>query len=103
VLVEHELSVDAVPDEVWALARSPAALSAMPAWFAFEVPADVAGTDRLCCLLSDGQTMACAVHDVRQEVAGQMICWQARSTEPAGKQTLALAVFLRPRGSTLRL
>jgi hypothetical protein len=103
LLVEHELPVDAVPGEVWALARSQAALSAMPAWFGFDAAADVAGTDRLCCLVTDGQTVTAAMHDVRQEIAGRMICWQTRSTQPAGKQTLTLGVLPRLRGSTLRL
>jgi hypothetical protein len=102
-LVEQELSVDAAADRVWALARSSAALSAISGRFGFDVPAQVAGTDRLCCLLTDGETVTAAVHDVRQEIAGQMICWQTRSTEPAGKQTLTLSVLPRPRGSTLRL
>jgi hypothetical protein len=103
VRVEHELAVEAGPARVWAVAGSPAALSAGPGSFAFEVPADLAGTDRLCCLLTDGPKMTCEVHDVREEVAGQTVCWQARSTEPAGKQTLTLAVHPRPRGSALRL
>jgi hypothetical protein len=103
VLVEHELPVDADPDQVWALTRTLAALSAMPGRFVLDVPAQVAGTDRLCCLLTDGEPVTSAVHDVQQEVAGQMICWQTRSTEPAGKQTLTLNLRPRPRGSTLRL
>lgn len=101
--VEHELPVDAVPEQVWALARSPAALSVMPDRFVLDVPADVAGTDRLCCLLTNGQNVTATLHDVRQETAGQMICWQSRSTEPAGKQTVTLTVLPRPRGSMLRL
>lgn len=103
LLVEHELPVDADRDQVWALTRTLAALSAMPGRFVLDVPAHVAGADRLCCLLTDGEAVTSAVHDVREEVAGQMICWQARSTEPAGKQTLTLRVLPRPRGSTLRL
>jgi len=103
LLVEHELPVDADPDQVWALTRTLAALSAMPGRFVLDVPAPVAGTDRLCCLLTDGEPVTSAVHDVREEAAGQMICWQARSTEPAGKQTLTLRVLRRPRGCTLRL
>lgn len=104
LLVEHELAVDAAAAEVWALARSPAALSAMPDRFAFAVPAEVAGTDRLCCLLTDDEAPAPTVHDVRQEIAGQMICWQARGTEPAGQQTFTLSVQPRLGGSsTLRL
>ena len=103
VRVERELPVDAAPDEVWALARSPAALSAMPARFAFSVPDEVAGADRLCCLLVGGKIVACAVLDVRQEIAGQMICWQTRSTKPAGKQVFMIGVLPRPRGSMVRL
>lgn len=103
VLVEHELSVDAAPDQVWALARSPAALSAMPARFAFGVPAEVAGADRLCCLLVDGGIVTCAVLDVRQEIAGQMISWQTRSTQPTGKQIFTIGVLPRPHGSTVHL
>ena len=101
--VEHEVPVDAVPDQVWALARTTAALSALPFRFAFDVPGDVPGTSRLCCLLTDIRTVIPTVHDVRQEIAGQMICWQTRSTRPAGQQTLTLAVRPRPGGSTLRL
>jgi hypothetical protein len=103
LLVEHELPVDAAADTVWALIRSPAALSARPDRFAFDVPVDVAGTDRLCCLLADDEAVTATVHDVRQEIEGQMICWQARGTQPAGQQALTLAVAARPGGSTLRL
>jgi hypothetical protein len=80
--VEHELRVRAVPDEAWSL-------SAMPGWFAFGVPAEVAGTDRLCCLITVDPTVACAMVDVRQEIDGQMICWQARGTQPVGSQTFS--------------
>lgn len=103
LLVEQELAVEAAAKTVWALIRSPAALSARPDRFAFDVPADVAGTDRLCCLLADDEAITATVHDVRQEIAGQMICWQARGPQPAGQQTLTLAVAARPGGSTLRL
>jgi transposase len=80
VRVEHELKVGAVPDQVLALARGPAALSAMPGWFAFGVPAEVTGTDRLRCLITANRTVTCAMVDVAKEIDGQMICWQARST-----------------------
>lgn len=103
VQVEHELPVDAAADQVWALARSRAALSALPGRFAFDLPGDVAGTSRLCCLLTDIRSVIPSVHDVRQEIAGQMICWQTLSTRPAGQQTLSLAVLPRPGGCTLRL
>jgi uncharacterized protein YndB with AHSA1/START domain len=103
VHVEHELSVDAATDQVWALARSLAALSALPGRFAFDVAGDAAGVGRLCCLITDIRTVIPAMHDVRQEIAGQMICWQSRSTRPAGIQTFTLAVLRRPSGSTLRL
>jgi hypothetical protein len=103
VRVEHEVPVDAFPEQLWALARTTAALSALPGRFAFDVPGDVAGTSRLCCLLTEIRTVIPTVHDVRQETAGQMICWQTRSTKPAGQQTLTLAVIPRPHGSTLRL
>jgi hypothetical protein len=82
VRVEHELKVGAVPDQVWALARGPAALSAMPGRFAFGVPAEVTGTDRLCCLITANRAVTCAMVDVAQEIDGQMICWQARRRYP---------------------
>jgi len=103
LLVEHELPVEADPGQVWALVRTPAALSALPGRFALDVPGGVAKTDRLCCLVTDGQTITSTMHDVRQEIPGQMICWRTRSTEPAGKQSLTLNVRPRPRGSSLRL
>jgi hypothetical protein len=103
VRVEHELKVGAVPDQVWALARGPAALSAMPGWFAFGVPAEVTGTDRLCCLITANRTVTCAMVDVAQEIDGQMICWQARSTRAVGNQAFTIGVLPRPGGSTLRL
>jgi hypothetical protein len=103
VRVEHELKVGAVPDQVWALARGPAALSAMPGWFAFGVPAEATGTDRLCCLIITDPTVACAVVDVRQEIEGQMICWQTRGTRPVGKQAFTIGILPRPGGSTVRL
>jgi hypothetical protein len=103
VRVEHELTVGAVPDQVWALARAPAALSAIPGWFAFGVPAEVRGTDRLCCLMIANKTVTCTMVDVRQEIEGQMICWQTRSTRPVGKQTFTIGVLPQPGGSTVRL
>jgi hypothetical protein len=101
--VEREQAVDANPGEVWALLGNLAALSAMPARFAFGVPAALAGTDRLCGLLVVAKTMTCAVLDVRQEIPGQMICWQTRSTQPAGRQSFTLSVLPQPHGSVVRI
>jgi hypothetical protein len=78
-------------------------LSAMPAWFAFAVPAEVAGADRLCCLLGGQGVPFAALFDVRREVPGQEICWQSRSTLPVGKQNLAVSVLPHRRGSVIRL
>ena len=103
VRVARELPVDADPDTVWGLVGSLAALSAMPARFAFGVPAAAHGTDRLCCLLVVSRSSHCAVLDVREEVPGQMITWQTRNTRPAGKQVLTLSVLPRPRGCAVRV
>lgn len=100
-LVEREQLVDAAPEKVWALAGDFAALSAMPAWFAFSLSPSVAGTNRLCCLLAASEVMSCAVLDVREEIPGQMIRWQTRSTQPSGKQFFTLSVRPRPRGSAV--
>jgi uncharacterized protein YndB with AHSA1/START domain len=102
VRVEREQLVDADPEKVWDLVSSLAALSAMPARFAFEVPAAVAGTDRLCCMIVATRVAHCAVLDVREQVPGQMITWQTRNTRPAGKQVLTLAVLPRQRGCAIR-
>lgn len=100
--VTCEQQVDADPDKVWALAAAPAALSAMPGHrFAFAVPAAVPGTDRLCCMIvSAKENVHCAVVDVREEIPGQLICWQVRSA-PTRKETLTLSVRPRPGGCTL--
>lgn len=103
VRVEREQPVDADPDKVWGLAGGLAALSAMPARFAFGVPAAVPGTDRLCCLLVASRVAHCAVLDVREQVPGQMITWQTRNTRPAGKQVLTLSVLPRPQGCAIRI
>lgn len=103
VLVKHKLAVSAPPDEVWALGRGPAALSAWPGWFAFEVPAEVKGADRLCCVLGGDGVPFAAVFDVRWEVPGQEICWQSRSTASVGEQTLSVGVRPHRRGSVMRL
>jgi hypothetical protein len=103
VLVEQEQPVDAVPEKIWALAGSVTALSAMPAWFAYSIPSAVAGTDRLCCLVAVGSLMTCAVLDVREEIPGQLICWQTRSTHPAGRQLFTLSLLPRRHGATVRL
>jgi hypothetical protein len=97
-----EQQVDADPERVWALAAAPAALSAMPGHrFAFAVPAAVPGTDRLCCMIvSAKENVHCAVVDVREEIPGQLICWQVRSA-PSRKETLTLSVRPRPGGCTL--
>jgi len=97
--VTHEQKIDAAPEKVWALLTAPAALTAMPGHrFAFPVPATVPGTDRLCCVIVAGKRgVDCAVVDVREEVPGQLICWQARSTQPTGPQTLTLTLSVRPQ------
>ena len=101
--VTREQEVDADPERVWALLAAPAALSAMPGRrFAFAVPAEVPGADRLCCLIVAGREhVHCAVLDVRERVPGELIRWQTRSTRPAGKQTLTLSVRRRPDGCEL--
>jgi len=101
--VTREQEVDADPERVWALLAAPAALSAMPGRrFAFAVPAEVPGADRLCCLIVAGREhVHCAVLDVREHVPGELIVWQTRSTRPAGKQTLTLSVRRRPGGCVL--
>jgi hypothetical protein len=103
VRVERDQAVDADPEKVWALAGNLAALSAMPARFAFGVPVPVPATDRLCCLLVVSRSPHCAVLDVREEVPGQMIAWQTRNTQPAGKQVITLSVLPRSRGCTVRV
>lgn len=96
------------------LAGSPAALSLSPVWRAFSVPDAVEGTDRLCCLLVSGpgnfrrpvldlRRVRCAVVDVREEVPGQSIRWQVRSTDPAGTQLFTLSVRRQPGGSLVRV
>lgn len=102
VRVIREQEVGADPEKVWALASAPAALSALPGQrFAFAVPAEVPGTDRLCAaIVSARENVHCAVLDVREEVPGQSICWQVRSA-PSRKETLALSVRPRPGGCVL--
>ena len=102
VLVELEQPVDALPDKVWELVGDTAALSAMPGRFAFSVPAAVAGTDRMSCLLVPAES-GCTVLDVREEVPGQMICWQALNTQPAGEQAFTLSVHPRRGESAVRI
>lgn len=113
VRVEREQLVDALPQKVWDLAGSAAALSTFPGWFAFDVPGVVAGTDRLCCLLVSGEgsfrpvadirRVGCAVVDVKEEIPGQLISWQVRSTEPAGQQAITLSVHPQAAGSAVRI
>lgn len=106
VLVEREQLVDAPPEKVWELAGSPAALSVLPGWFAFSVPGAVEGTDRIHCLLVSGQSgflRRAVVVDVREEVPGELISWQLRSTEPAGKQVFTLSVRPRAGRSAVRI
>jgi uncharacterized protein YndB with AHSA1/START domain len=99
-----EQQVDADPERVWALAATQAALSAMPGHrFAFAVEAAVPGTDRLgCMIVSAKENVHCAVVDVREEIPGQLICWQVRSA-PARKETLTLSVRPRPGGCMLNV
>jgi hypothetical protein len=114
VHAERERFVAAPPENVWVLAGSPAALSLSPVWWAFSVPDAVEGTDRLCCLLVSGpggfrrpvvdtRRFRCAVVDVREEVPGQSITWQVRSTDPVGKQFFTLSVRPQPGGSLVRV
>jgi hypothetical protein len=94
-IVEREHVADVDPERLWALLGDLAALSVMPARFAFGVPAAVPGMERLCCLLVAGKTVHCAVLDVREEVPGQLISWQTRSTQPAGKQVSRCLCYRR--------
>lgn len=114
VRVGREQLVDALPEKVWELAGSPAALSVFPGWFAFGIPGAVAGTDRLCCLLVYGQAsfsqpvvdisrVRGAVVDVREEIPGQLISWQVLSAEPAGRQVFTLSVRPKANKSALRI
>ena len=100
--VTCEQNVDAAPERVWSLLAVPAALAVAPGRrFAFPVPSEVSGTDRLCCMIvSARENVHCAVVDVREEIPGQLICWQVRSA-PARKETLTLSVRPRPGGCTL--
>jgi hypothetical protein len=100
--VTCEQNVDAAPERVWSLLAVPAALAVAPGRrFAFPVPGEVPGTDRLCCMIvSARENVHCAVVDVREEIPGQLICWQVRSA-PARKETLTLSVRPRPGGCTL--
>lgn len=114
VRVEREQLVDALPEKVWELVGSPAALSVYPGWFAFGVPGAVAGTDRLCCVLVSGQggfhrpvvdisRVRCAVVDVREEIPEQSISWQVLNTEPARKQVFTLSVHPQAGRSAVRI
>ena len=114
VLVEREQLVDVPPEKVWELAGSPGAFSVVPGWFAFSVPGVPEGADRLCCLLVagrgsvrrpvvDARTIRCTVVDVREEIAGQRISGQVRSTKPAGRQVFTLSVRSRTGGSAVRV
>jgi len=114
VHVEREQLVDAVPEKVWELVSSPAALSVFPGWFAFGVPGAVEGTDRLCCVLVSGQgsfrcpaagtrRVRCVIVDVREEIPGQQIRWQVRNTEPAGRQVFTLSMHPQAGRSAVRI
>lgn len=104
VLVEREESAGAAPEKVWELAGSMTALSLVPGRFAFGVPDDVPGTDRLCCLLlMDRKVTGCMVADVREEIPGQLISWQMRNTDPVGKLVYTLSVHPKPGGSAVRI
>lgn len=112
VRVEREQLVDALPEKVWELAGSPAALSVLPGWFAFAVPGAVAGTDRLHCLLvSRGgfrrpvvgiSRVDTVLIGVREEIPGEAISWQALNAEPAGKQVFTLSVHPKADRSAVR-
>lgn len=105
--VERKHLVNVAPEKVWELTGSLAALSVSPGWFAFGVPGAVRGTDRLCCVLVSGQgsfnypsvdisRVRSVVMDVRKEIPGQLISWQALGTEPAGKRILIRVVAYPP-------
>lgn len=104
VLVEREEFVGVAPEKVWELAGSMTALSLVPGRFAFGLPDDVPETDRLCCLLlMDRQGTASVVADVREETPGQLISWQLRNRDPAGRQVNTLSVHPKPGGSAVRI
>jgi hypothetical protein len=103
VVAKHEKHVDAPREKVWDLLGSVGALSFLPAGvggFAWEVPAVVPGTNRLCCLLRS-KPIRCSVLDVREEVPGQQISWQWRNVANAGKQHLTLSVLPGRRGCVM--
>src|SRR5215469_13141642 len=103
VVTRREQHFDAAPEKAWELLGSAAALSVLTrGGFAFKVPAAVPGTDRLCCLLMS-KPMRCVVLDVLEEVPGQKISWQTRSTVPVAKEVLTLSVLPQPRGCAVSI
>lgn len=103
VRVERERVVYASPEVVWALLGDVAAWSVMPARFAFGVPAERAGARRPACLVIAGKTVTCAIMDVCQEVPGQVISWQTRSTRPSAKQVFTLSAEPGKGGTAARI
>lgn len=103
VRVEHEQAVDAAPEKVWALAGDTAALSARPTWFAFGIPATVAGTDRLCGVIAAGEVIGGALLGVREETPGHAICWETVSPQSGDNRLFSLSVRPQRHGSALRV
>lgn len=92
VVTQQEQHFDVAPEKMWELVGSAAALSLLTSGgFAFGVPAALPGTDRLCCLVMS-KPMRCALLDVLEEVPGQTISWQTRSTVPVAKEVVTLSV-----------
>lgn len=99
VRVEHALRLDASPERVWSLIGSPAAWSARPGLFAFEISDSPPQTGRLMCVLGTvGAVTSSWVYDSCFDEPGQVSTWRLRTTAPGTEYVFTLALRVAKRG-----
>jgi Polyketide cyclase / dehydrase and lipid transport len=106
--VTRKAVVQAAPEQAWALVSDSAAWSLRPDQFAFDVTG-VTEAGRLLCWCAPAGTgpagtgLVGQVHQVREDVPGQVLSLRSLGTQPAGRQVLTLAVRPHDGGALIEL
>lgn len=99
--VEHALRLDASPERVWSLLGSPAAWSARPGLFAFEISDSPPQTGRLMCVLGTvGAVTSSWVYDSCFDEPAQVSTWRLLTRAPGTEYVFTLSLRVAKRGVT---
>jgi uncharacterized protein YndB with AHSA1/START domain len=91
VVVERSQAIDAPPEQVWSLLSSPAAWSLRPYTFAFDTAGPAETRLRVSLGINSQGRPYCLLHEVRDEVPGQVIRLHMLGILPPSRQVLTLS------------